>query len=810
MRAAKPKILHNMDEETQTEKEGEGKVRKIKVKEEKDIDTREKIKPVSDDTYFDTQNVMYCEKHPDKKVEYYCRIHGELPCSRCVLDTHRKCQGMSLIEDIATVSRAQKDVYKVSEKLEAAAYQIDTQRQKDKTVLTHMDESVAKINLELKHHKEKIYKMTEAIENRLAKRTEKVYKERNKIITTHLDICNDTGAKLEKLKQVMETIIATENDAERFVLLQKVKKAFQSLSAPIHDLNRDAIDVQINLKLNVDIEKTLQHIDKRMQIEVKTSRRGEPTTTDKSLVDSKKKGLRNSDQDLSTPRSNKTVGKQENSHKYLAQRNFRPYKVRPYTVEKKQTSRAQLKSSGGFLSARKPKPLIVVSAENINAQATSKRYKALINTNIDSSTERHGNGTNEESLNREHIKVEIIRPNKTVPGSSKGVKYIWATQGDKGSVDNSKLGKTMVTDVSKAAHHSRYNKSMFHDFERKSKEQTSTQQPPVRTKHEYYVGRDLYRNGRQLHKQNIFEDIENLAMNKAQMNPSSKDVKGKSKNAFSKADHNAVSENAVNDSKHDHFRVNIKTDNNTIKEDGSKIGLNNKTKVVTSVTRKSDNAHITVSFKEKQNSNGKTKNENLETVTETPTDDTKAKKDSDKKHKEEHPNYKSPQDATKIDRSGTGKAVKSNGNVGVNNESSDQKQMPENNNENHFSKVNNHTTEPGNRSNQSNPLNNIENNASTNIHEEASANVMDNQTTRYTTGDTSKNLPHTQESHNRNPNGEDKNDSHSKAFVTDVSIDSENQPLSEKSIDRLIKTKSADRLRVRTSSSSRQRAKSGQ
>ena len=795
MRAVKPKILRNMDEETQTAVGAEVKPKAPRVKGEKDIDTRE-VLTGADHVAIDKHNVMHCDKHPDKKIEYYCRIHGELPCSRCAIENHRKCQGMSIIEDIASLPRTQKDVYRVSEKIEDAAFQIETQRQMDKRVLSNLDESVERINVELKHYKDKMYKITDSIENRLKKRTDKLYRDRNKTVNGHLDLLNDTGSKVEKLKEAMEMLQATENDAERFVILQKVKKAFTALSTPIHNLHRDAIDVQLNLRLNIDLDKTLEHIDKKMTVEVKTMRRGEQISRDRNIPEIKKKGRKAEVDAISTARSTKSTGRKEGPHKFLAQRNFKPYKIPPYTVEKKQPPIIR----GSLTSVKKGKPLIVISGEHIGSQAMSKRRAAAMFNSIESIPEKEDLEMMDEKVNKDRLKVEKRGQNKQVPEQSKAIRYTWGNYSNTVTVGESKQVKSSGTEpmANKTSQNVRYNKSVFQRFDRNSsKEETKDQQSHGYKKSgvSSQTNPGLYRNyemsERQKQKQSAFDKFEKSAQKNAKpksmikvpgtmanMGESEEIETPKANNTKGDAKLNTGVSNSHknNTDKYESNKTNVVTPAKKISDDfNGEPQIPNNGKMVSTDTEK-DSGIALETFNE---SNDLTNN-----GTDTIPNNTS--------------NGKSPTNTNE------------HGNDVANMTINDPITKDDSNKVNHLNMVQNVIKTKS-------PENNVynDNDGSTKQESKNPINALDSKQNHKRKGNT--NNLHTADKQNitaEEKSGfsekltQDKeefveNDDLVKAFVTDVSIDSETNILEKR-----MKTKSADRLRVRRSTDSLQRAKS--
>ena len=483
MLAVKPKILQNMNEETQTDVgRGESK-KKSRGRKDKDEKTD---KAFVTDTSVDEHNIMACEVHPDRAVEYFCRVHGALPCSRCAMELHRKCQGMEIIENVARQPNTFREMNTVSQKLEAATSQVELLRLGDKRVLTNLDGSVEKIQSELKQHKGKINRIIDSIEMRLMKQTDKVYNERTKLVSGHLDICNAMSEKLHKLRQAMDRVLESNNEAEKFVTLQKVKKSLQSLTSPLHNVQRDALDVQLYLKLGVDIEKTLEHIDKRMLIEMKTSRRKEQPTKANITTDTHKKPNLTAETHKKLPADSKlnsfaaTVGtikpktSKDNPHKFLAQRNFRPYKVRPYTVEKSALLRSQLKSRASLASVRRLKPLIVISTENVNSPKLNQNLEVGSvhgeNINDDFSDNQSTADITEQNQN------ELTRSNhnKTISRKPKESKYLWGRSTDRKEYNDNRSIRTLsaMTTASKATiyssrnnqanlYNSRYNQSVL-------------------------------------------------------------------------------------------------------------------------------------------------------------------------------------------------------------------------------------------------------------------------------------------------------------------------------------------------------------
>ena len=768
MRAVKPNILRKMDEETQTEVGAAVKAKVAKARGEKDIDTKENTTGAGH-VAIDKHNVMYCDKHPDKKIEYYCRIHGELPCSRCAIENHRKCQGMSIIEDIASLPRTQKDVFRVSEKIEDAAFQIDTQRQMDKRVLSNLDESVERINLELKYYKDKMYKITDSIETRLTKRTDKLYKDRNRTVTGHLDLLNDTGAKVEKLKEAMEILQTTESDAERFVILQKVKKAFTTLSTPIHNLHRDAIDVQLNLRMNIDLDKTLEHIDKKMTVEVKTMRRGEQITKDRNAPDVKRKGGRKADPDaVSTARSTKSTGRKEGPHKFLAQRNFKPYKIPPYIVEKKPPPVIR----GGHTSLRKSKPIIVISGENIGAQATSKRHAAAMFDSIESIPEKEHLEIKDTSINKDRQKVERSRHNKTVPGQSKAVKYTWGNYSSAITVNESKHAKGTESAVNKSPQNYRYNKSVFQSFDRnRSKEEIKDKQTYSYKKSgaSSDTNPGLYRNykmsERQKQKQDAFDKIEKLAHNMAKPNPVIK-VPG----SMSQMDE----KDEMNTSKTKHTKADGKINTN----DGKSTN---------------DKANVTVPFKKHDDKfNGEqVASGNGNMVLDG------AEKDSGIALETFNESIDKDNDVANTIKNGSKSPVKTkeHGKDIANDV------MNENGNKNksHENCENIDKVSPKLESKDAHILGNEENHQNGENSNKKFADYKQDMDIEDPAGPSEK--------LNKEKEENKENENLVKAFVTDISMDSETKLL-ENTIEKRMKTKSADRLRVPKSDGSLQRAKS--
>lgn len=779
MRAVKPKILRNMDEETQTVVGADVKPKASRGKGEKDIDTKD-VLTGADNIAIDKHNVMYCDRHPDKKIEYYCRIHGELPCSRCAIENHRKCQGMSIIEDIASLPRTQKDVYRVSEKIEDAAFQIDTQRQMDKRVLSNLDESVERINLELKHYKDKMYKITDSIENRLTKRTDKLYKDRNKTVNGHLDLLNDTGAKVEKLKEAMEMLQTTEDDAERFVILQKVKKAFTSLSTPIHNLHRDAIDVQLNLRLNIDLDKTLEHIDKKMTVEVKTMRRGEQITKDRNIPEIKKKGGRKAEVDaMSTARSTKSTGRKEGPHKFLAQRNFKPYKIPPYTVEKKQPPNIR----GGVTSVKKGKPLIVISGEHIGSQATSKRHAAAMFNSIESIPEKEDLEVLDEKVNRDRLKVEKSRQNKPVPGQSKVVRYTWGNYSNTLTVGESKQVKPSGKEpmANKTSQNVRYKKSVFQSFDRNpSKEETKDQHSHCYKKSgaTSQTNPGLYTNykmsERQKQKRNAFDRFEKLAQKIAKPKSmikipdagnSKEEEAAKASNGRGHVNLDAgISNSHTNDAdKFESNKMNVVTPVKEIPNGDADTGN------MLSTDTEKDSGIALETFNESNDMTNNATNIVIDSVTE-------VEKSMKTKENDEDESNKIINNSNTEANSNKEQFVRPSKHTGVNND---------------------HEND-GSESKETQRLNAL--NVEQDHLKEGRTNYQytaekQNVTAEETTEHSEKRTQDEQEAV--------ENDNLVKAFVTDVSIDSETKILEQR-----MKTKSADRLRVRRSTGSLQRAKS--
>ena len=837
MLAKRPKIFRNMDEETQTEI-GEENNKELKNKTEADDTEKDNVQEKLFNSHripIDEHKIMCCEIHPDKIVEYYCRIHGALPCSRCAIENHRKCQGMVIIEDIAQSAKAKGEVVKVSQKLDTAAAQIEAQRQSDKKVLTNLDESIENINKELKHHRDKICTIAESIETRLTKRSRKIYKERSGFVTGHLDTCNIVGVQVERLRQVMERIMASENEAEKFVMLQKVKKTLQFLNTPLHNLQREAIDVQMYLTLNVDLDKTLEHIDKRMLIEVKTSKRGDVGPKQSSVKD--KKSILKSQLNLYESKSNKSSTNKVSPHKFLAQRNFKPYKVRPYTVEKKPAVKTPFKSFGSLASVRNTRPVIVLSGENINSSSQINKA-STVSRNIANKPVK-GHETPDTLIDRKVIEVEVTRHNKNVDGQAKSSKYTWGAQADKQPAGGVKSVHTTSTNTvpSKSTRYSAKNyKFVLPSYDKKlaSEQNRSNDSPTGLSKGR----RPLYRKEKMANEQTddqyknksisdrSKQDRRKIIPSPHRMYPKSKvvfaDTGVPGKSSDREVETHSTVKDANSNSNGTTIRVKVNMSNNGVVQENQ--GTDNSKKGNGPVSPIKNNVHSNASLnnviadnKIKPKvpngdlSNGRPKSKTPEKQTdiglnkqnfEDTSHDTKMKKSEENQNvilKNQIPSTVHP-DKNKNDVDPVPEKADSNGNQ--NKTTNQPGKLDENVKHESHNNEKNQTAE--------NPANKDSINGECVMKEKSKeeiSQIQSNDNRNVSTSSPNDNQAHS-ESNVKASNVKDDKNNPVKAFVTDISTISEGPTISEKSIERLIKSRSADRLRLRKSGSSLLRAKS--
>lgn len=167
--------------------------------------------------------LRFCDNHPEKKYDFYCVFHDAVCCQTCILESHRTCEHVSLIDDVSDGIKSSalvEDVYKaVSSLLRTLDVVIENRKTNKESIYsqeTTIKASIVKLKQCLLQH-------VETLEKSLLSDLAKLKDETVSQLDAEISEAKSLSENWQKTKLEYDFNIKHGSNSQLFRLVEKLK-----------------------------------------------------------------------------------------------------------------------------------------------------------------------------------------------------------------------------------------------------------------------------------------------------------------------------------------------------------------------------------------------------------------------------------------------------------------------------------------------------------------------------------------------------------------------------------------------------------
>ncbi|CAC5419507.1 unnamed protein product [Mytilus coruscus] len=179
--------------------------------------------------------LRFCENHPEKIVDFYCAFHDVVCCQTCILESHRACQQVKVIDDVSgdiKSSALMEDVSKaVSSLLKTFQSVIENRNNNKESVFLQesiIKTSIAKLKQDLLQH-------VESLETSLLSELAKLKDETVSQLNIDITESKSMSESWQKIKQELDFNIEHGSNNQLFRLVQRLKNMISDEEMKLQD-----------------------------------------------------------------------------------------------------------------------------------------------------------------------------------------------------------------------------------------------------------------------------------------------------------------------------------------------------------------------------------------------------------------------------------------------------------------------------------------------------------------------------------------------------------------------------------------------
>ncbi|KAL4233847.1 hypothetical protein ACF0H5_008523 [Mactra antiquata] len=217
-----------------------------------------------------TRELIKCDKHPAKNVEYICKDHDNVCCTECVIVRHRKCGDLvSLTEECGNKTGLLKTITKSLERIHKEA----------NCIKAFEEAKQIKVNLSKLKLKEKLAIVKHEFEKAYASLEQKVLAEIEDKSTSIVKNINGSLAKMERtsldceeIKHRVKIISEQQNPILDYLLAFKIRKRIKSEKENISVELKEATEEGLKLRENYLFKNLCRNISNCFSVGIVTAR----------------------------------------------------------------------------------------------------------------------------------------------------------------------------------------------------------------------------------------------------------------------------------------------------------------------------------------------------------------------------------------------------------------------------------------------------------------------------------------------------------------------------------------------------------
>ncbi|KAL3889733.1 hypothetical protein ACJMK2_002062 [Sinanodonta woodiana] len=205
--------------------------------------------------------IEICRRHPKKSIEFYCKDHSSLCCSRCGFLEHRKCERVITIEDMFQTF----DIGTTSRDLEANLRNIGSHLKQMTSKVKENAESIktdkSAILQEIRNLKSEINKQLRKLEDDLIASLEGNHKSEDLNLHNQEAKCQSLIIAIENDLTKYDLVMTHGSEAQKVIMLHNMAQSQNKYQKTMSEYNEDMRHIKFRFCVNKRVKDLLKELD---------------------------------------------------------------------------------------------------------------------------------------------------------------------------------------------------------------------------------------------------------------------------------------------------------------------------------------------------------------------------------------------------------------------------------------------------------------------------------------------------------------------------------------------------------------------
>ncbi|VDI71393.1 Hypothetical predicted protein [Mytilus galloprovincialis] len=196
--------------------------------------------------------LRFCDNHPEKNIDFYCVFHDAICCQTCILESHRACEQISLIDDVCDGIKSSALVEDVSKAVSSLLRTYDSvieNRKTNKELIysqeTIIKESIVKLKQCLLEH-------VDTLEQSLLADLTKLKEETVKQLDAEITESKLMSENWQKTKLEFDFNVKHGSNSQLFRLVEKLKNQISEEERKLQDKLANTLNVDVKYVVRED------------------------------------------------------------------------------------------------------------------------------------------------------------------------------------------------------------------------------------------------------------------------------------------------------------------------------------------------------------------------------------------------------------------------------------------------------------------------------------------------------------------------------------------------------------------------------
>lgn len=202
-------------------------------------------------------NLRFCDTHPEKIVDFYCSFHDVVCCQTCIIESHRTCQQVEVIDDVSGAIKSSavvEDISKaVSSLLQTLNSIIENRKKNKKSVYSQeilIKTTIANLKKDLMQH-------VDTLEKSLLSKLDKLKEETITYFDNEMISSSSMSEKWQNIKQELDFNIEHGSNNQLFRLVEKLKYDISAVENMLKEKLTTTMNVDLKCNMRTDILSTI-------------------------------------------------------------------------------------------------------------------------------------------------------------------------------------------------------------------------------------------------------------------------------------------------------------------------------------------------------------------------------------------------------------------------------------------------------------------------------------------------------------------------------------------------------------------------